>query len=349
MDGGNGQDLNQLLRVLAQGQEKTRQLEASLDEPSTAQVCKSLAQQIESTFHTAISMMAEGSQQQLVRADSPPSAGDSPHSEGSDRVFKDYERMEMCKRRKSMPRWSRQVRVCSAGGGTEEPLVDGYSWRKYGQKDILGSMYPRGYYRCTHRNTKGCLATKQVQRSDEDPSIFDVTYRGLHTCTEKRENFQSEDNLQQNKEEVDQSNDDLLQQLQQQQQDAQLLQSLRAELEVKTEDIGPEAQMHNSSSFSFPPTPASCVPSGTIVSRSAPDDSFGANFSPTFVSEPNYFSLSQCQISNHGGLGAQQTEHAEATSATATSMANSPMADIDFVLRQGEYGTDFPFDGANFF
>lgn len=40
----------------------------------------------------------------------------------------------------------------------------------------------RAYYRCTHRNTQGCLATKQVQRKDEDSSIFEVTYKGRHSC-----------------------------------------------------------------------------------------------------------------------------------------------------------------------
>ena len=28
----------------------------------------------------------------------------------------------------------------------------------------------------------GCPATKQVQRSDEDPTIFVITYKGKHTC-----------------------------------------------------------------------------------------------------------------------------------------------------------------------
>lgn len=42
----------------------------------------------------------------------------------------------------------------------------------------------RGYYRCTLRHVQGCLATKQVQRSDEDPTIFEVTYRGRHTCNQ---------------------------------------------------------------------------------------------------------------------------------------------------------------------
>lgn len=41
--------------------------------------------------------------------------------------------------RKTSPRWTEQVRVCS-GKGTGD---DGYSWRKYGQKDILGANFPR--------------------------------------------------------------------------------------------------------------------------------------------------------------------------------------------------------------
>ncbi|KAF7816723.1 putative WRKY transcription factor 53 [Senna tora] len=84
--------------------------------------------------------------------------------------------------RKTLARWTKQIRV-SPGMGVEAPLDDGFSWRKYGQKDILGAKFPRGYYRCSHRNVQGCLATKQVQRSDEDPSIFEITYRGNHTCT----------------------------------------------------------------------------------------------------------------------------------------------------------------------
>ena len=31
----------------------------------------------------------------------------------------------------------------SLGPGPEGPLDDGFSWRKYGQKDILGAKYPR--------------------------------------------------------------------------------------------------------------------------------------------------------------------------------------------------------------
>ena len=43
----------------------------------------------------------------------------------------------------------------------------------------------RGYYRCTHRHSQGCLATKQVQRTDEDPALVDVIYHGDHTCVQR--------------------------------------------------------------------------------------------------------------------------------------------------------------------
>ncbi|KAL2339486.1 hypothetical protein Fmac_007426 [Flemingia macrophylla] len=67
-------------------------------------------------------------------------------------------------------------------GNTEMPPEDGFTWRKYGQKEILGSKYPRSYYRCTHQKLYECQAKKQVQRLDGNPNIFEVTYRGKHTC-----------------------------------------------------------------------------------------------------------------------------------------------------------------------
>ncbi|EYU20127.1 hypothetical protein ABFS82_06G056500 [Erythranthe guttata] len=67
-------------------------------------------------------------------------------------------------------------------GNLDIPPEDGYTWRKYGQKEILGSTYPRSYYRCTHQKFYECPAKKQVQRLDDDPFTFEVTYRGSHTC-----------------------------------------------------------------------------------------------------------------------------------------------------------------------
>ncbi|KAF5744395.1 putative WRKY transcription factor 23 [Tripterygium wilfordii] len=55
---------------------------------------------------------------------------------------------------------------------------DIWAWRKYGQKPIRGSPYPRGYYKCS--SSKGCMARKQVERDQSDPGMFKVTYSAEH-------------------------------------------------------------------------------------------------------------------------------------------------------------------------
>ncbi|XP_060201286.1 probable WRKY transcription factor 65 [Lycium barbarum] len=62
--------------------------------------------------------------------------------------------------------------------GEAYPPSDSWSWRKYGQKPIKGSPYPRGYYRCS--SSKGCPVKKQVDRSPHDPTVFLITYSSDH-------------------------------------------------------------------------------------------------------------------------------------------------------------------------
>ncbi|KAA8543016.1 hypothetical protein F0562_021489 [Nyssa sinensis] len=57
-------------------------------------------------------------------------------------------------------------------------LEDGYRWRKYGQKAVKNSPFPRSYYRCTNAT---CNVKKRVERSFNDPSIVVTTYEGKHT------------------------------------------------------------------------------------------------------------------------------------------------------------------------
>ncbi|KAF9670392.1 hypothetical protein SADUNF_Sadunf13G0063500 [Salix dunnii] len=86
-------------------------------------------------------------------------------------------------RRRKNDAEKRTVRVpAQQFGNTEIPPEDGFTWRKYGQKEILGSRFPRAYYRCTHQKLYHCLAKKQVQRLDDNPYTFEVAYRGEHTC-----------------------------------------------------------------------------------------------------------------------------------------------------------------------
>ncbi|XP_015064335.1 probable WRKY transcription factor 65 isoform X1 [Solanum pennellii] len=63
-------------------------------------------------------------------------------------------------------------------GEISMPPSDSWAWRKYGQKPIKGSPYPRGYYRCS--SSKGCPARKQVERSRADPNMLVVTYSCEH-------------------------------------------------------------------------------------------------------------------------------------------------------------------------
>ncbi|OIT37599.1 PREDICTED: probable WRKY transcription factor 4 [Nicotiana attenuata] len=58
----------------------------------------------------------------------------------------------------------------------DKPADDGYNWRKYGQKHVKGSEYPRSYYKCTHPN---CPVKKKVERS-LDGQVTEIIYKGQH-------------------------------------------------------------------------------------------------------------------------------------------------------------------------
>lgn len=64
-----------------------------------------------------------------------------------------------------------------ADGIPRTPKSDGYSWRKYGQKQVKGSGSSRSYYRCTYFH---CCAKKKVQHLDVSGRIIEVVYKGDH-------------------------------------------------------------------------------------------------------------------------------------------------------------------------
>ncbi|KAA8515068.1 hypothetical protein F0562_018145 [Nyssa sinensis] len=113
---------------------------------------------------------------------SPENSGDSPPSG----MFSDSKmtstsspkrsRRAIQKRVVSVP--IRDVEGSRLKGEMGAPPSDSWAWRKYGQKPIKGSPYPRGYYRCS--SSKGCPARKQVERSRVDPTMLVVTYSCEH-------------------------------------------------------------------------------------------------------------------------------------------------------------------------
>lgn len=58
----------------------------------------------------------------------------------------------------------------------DKPADDGYNWRKYGQKQVKGSEFPRSYYKCTHPS---CPVKKKVERS-LDGQVTEIIYKGQH-------------------------------------------------------------------------------------------------------------------------------------------------------------------------
>ena len=54
---------------------------------------------------------------------------------------------------------------------------DGYNWRKYGEKNVKGSKYPRSYYKCS---TQGCTVKKVVERDPITGIISHSVLKGEH-------------------------------------------------------------------------------------------------------------------------------------------------------------------------
>ncbi|CAL9128928.1 Plant zinc cluster domain [Musa troglodytarum] len=82
-----------------------------------------------------------------------------------------------CSKKRKL-RVKRTIKVPAISNKLGDIPADDYSWRKYGQKPIKGSPYPRGYYKCS--SMKGCPAKKHVERCVEDPTMLIVTYEGEH-------------------------------------------------------------------------------------------------------------------------------------------------------------------------
>lgn len=103
----------------------------------------------------------------------------------ADNSAKSCDRPSKSRKRKVV---SRRTEYVHARPGEEVPPEDGYSWRKYGQKNILGEKFPREYYRCSRNHSSNCGATKIVQRSETEPLTFEVSYGESHSCGQENKN-----------------------------------------------------------------------------------------------------------------------------------------------------------------
>lgn len=77
--------------------------------------------------------------------------------------------LENCEREKNKP-------LLLSSNTDQQTSYDAHSWRKYGQKQVKGSEYPRSYYKCTHPN---CPVKKKVEKT-LDGQIAEIVYKGEH-------------------------------------------------------------------------------------------------------------------------------------------------------------------------
>lgn len=178
-----------------------------------------------------------------------------------------------------------------------------------------------------------------MQRSDDDPTVFEITYKGAHVCNQSTNGVPPPASPEkQGPRHI--SHD-------------QALLNLKANLRVNTENLD---GMPVPAQFSFPSTYQSRDGEDQYISVSAlvGDAHLGA-YSPLFLSpatsETNYFSPAPHNMMNFGGSHNYQhseSDIAEIVSAHA-STTNSPIGSMEFPIDQVDFDPNFPFSTSGFF
>lgn len=206
----------------------------------------------------------------------------------------------------------------------------------------------RSYYRCTYRNTQNCWATKQVQRSDEDPTIFEITYRGKHTCFHGSQSVPQPASPEKHEQRLNHHNSN--HQLKQSQ---EIISNSRAGLLMNNECL---ENKEIASPFSFPSTQFGCMKGNDqcfpplMLDENNFLDGFSSSFIPPSQAESNYYFISPNRMNNFGdvhNLHRSESDLPELQSAN-NSAANSPILNLDFSLDPAEIDPNFPFDTAGF-
>ncbi|GMH27580.1 hypothetical protein Nepgr_029423 [Nepenthes gracilis] len=155
---------------------------AAADEPSdaAAAVCSSQLHENASSQLPASAAHAVASTEAAATATSNPSASSSSSDDPPEKCTvagggKLAETSTKVKRKG--PKRIRQPRFAFMTKSEVDHLEDGYRWRKYGQKAVKNSPFPRSYYRCTNGK---CTVKKRVERFSDDPTIVITTYEGQH-------------------------------------------------------------------------------------------------------------------------------------------------------------------------
>ncbi|TKY73954.1 WRKY transcription factor 70 [Spatholobus suberectus] len=178
-----------VIRELVQGQDYAAQLKFLLQKPigpDGSVSAKELISNVLRSFAETLSVLTsseaasgddEVAQNLVASAEEVAASSIDPRSEDSTESRK--RSLSLTKDRRGSYKRRRTEQTSNIVSPTTD---DDHAWRKYGQKEILNSQFPRSYFRCTRKFEQGCRATKQVQRIQENPDMYNITYIGLHTC-----------------------------------------------------------------------------------------------------------------------------------------------------------------------
>ncbi|KAL2339487.1 hypothetical protein Fmac_007427 [Flemingia macrophylla] len=166
-----------VIRELVQGHDYASQLKFLLQNPVDPPAflsAKELVSNVLRSFSQTLSVL--NSPHEVAREDASQVVASGIHPRSEDSTERSLplpkERRGSYKRRRTEQTWT----IVS------QTTDDNHAWRKYGQKEILNSQFPRSYFRCTRKYDQNCRATKQVQRIQENPDMYNITYIGFHTC-----------------------------------------------------------------------------------------------------------------------------------------------------------------------
>ncbi|OIW16312.1 hypothetical protein TanjilG_19028 [Lupinus angustifolius] len=174
---GNSMDYNTLSRPFDLSCNSSSEvMTSSIDENSKKHSSAgdlTMISENQSTLNSSVSSSSNEADQAVTEEDSAKSKKDKQPKEFEE----DHGKSKKENKPKKKEKKEKEPRFAFLTKSEVDHLEDGYRWRKYGQKAVKNSPYPRSYYRCT---TQKCNVKKRVERSFEDPSTVITTYEGQH-------------------------------------------------------------------------------------------------------------------------------------------------------------------------
>lgn len=158
-----------------------------------------------------------------------------------------------------------------------------------------------------------------MQGSDDDPTTFEITYKGTHTCKHSANGVPQPASI--GKQELRHNSH------KHQSQTNQMLLNIRADHRVQTEDL---EKTEKPSVSSFPSTFGCLGENSTFLISTLVDDNHFDSYSQ-FMSESNYLPYQRSSFEGDHNLQFLESDVADIISAN-TSTSNSPIRTMEFPL-----------------